>query len=442
MTTLARLVVLISGNGSNLQAILDACTSGELPASVVCVISNKADAYGLVRANNAGIEAIHFAKQESESRNEYDARLAELVIAKQPDYIVLAGWMRILSSFFLSSFPKKVINLHPALPDTFPGTHAVERAYEAYQRGEIKHTGVMIHLVPDEGVDNGPVLATEIVSIHKEDTLETLEARVHEVEHKLLVGTIKALLENSIIVGKLTWKLKDDAYYTKILDVQAVMKNAGSGFSVSIVDTSGTILQKAYEEFDDIEAVEEWLLFVLVDMEQLENKELAKQRMLTTLDKAHDAILGHVHNSHVERLARIRDWVINRRIDMEALRTPTKESHETLEWNEINSKMFSIVTPHGDAVIFEKAITAHEVWIEHDSGAKYKSLETFIDFLDAEHWIQKALNQLNDPSIHEVNLACISFTLEICQRLSSNNTDPLNNARLEYLESLLSEVLP
>ena len=194
----ARLVVLISGNGSNLQAILDACAMGELPASVVCVISNKADAYGLVRAKNAGVEAVHFAKLSNETRHEYDKRLADYVTTKQPDYIILAGWMRILSSSFLSSFPNKVINLHPALPDTFPGTHAIERAFEAYQRGEIDHTGVMVHLVPDEGVDNGPVLATEIVSINKEDTLETLEARVHQTEHSLLLNTIKSLLNKSV----------------------------------------------------------------------------------------------------------------------------------------------------------------------------------------------------------------------------------------------------
>ena len=198
MTSLSRLVVLISGNGSNLQAILDACESGELPASVVCVISNKEDAYGLIRTKNAGVEAVHFVKLSTESRQEYDQRLANYVTAKQPDYIILAGWMRILSSAFLSFFPNKVINLHPALPDTFPGTHAIERAYESFQRGEINHTGVMVHLVPDEGVDNGPVLATEIVSINKEDTLETLEARVHQIEHVLLVKTLKKILEEKV----------------------------------------------------------------------------------------------------------------------------------------------------------------------------------------------------------------------------------------------------
>ena len=195
---LSHLVVLISGNGSNLQAILDACESGELPASVVSVLSNKADAYGLTRAQNAGVEAIYFAKLENESRIEYDARLANYVTAKHPDYIILAGWMRILTSAFLEHFPNRVINLHPALPNTFPGTHAIERAYEAYQNGEINHTGIMVHLVPDEGVDDGPVLATEIVSIHPTDTLESLEARVHKTEHSLLVNTLKILLPQSI----------------------------------------------------------------------------------------------------------------------------------------------------------------------------------------------------------------------------------------------------
>lgn len=190
----SRLVVLISGNGSNLQAILDACKSGELPASVVCVISNKADAYGLVRAKNAGVEAIHFAKKENETRQEYDARLADYVATKQPDYIILAGWMRILSSVFLSHFPNRVINLHPALPNTFPGTHAIERAYEAYHRGEIQNTGVMLHLVPDENVDNGPLLAKQEINFIQNESREDFEARVHQTEHKLLVNTLKTMV--------------------------------------------------------------------------------------------------------------------------------------------------------------------------------------------------------------------------------------------------------
>jgi formyltetrahydrofolate-dependent phosphoribosylglycinamide formyltransferase len=191
----AHLVVLISGNGSNLKAILDACEAGELDAQVVSVVSNKADAYGLTRAKNAGVEAIYFPKQKTESREEYDARLADCVSTQLPDYIILAGWMRILSSTFLSFFPNRVINLHPALPGMFPGTHAIERAFEAYQRGEIDHTGVMVHLVPDEGVDNGPVLGQQEIFFLPNESLEQFESRVHEVEHELLVNTLKIILE-------------------------------------------------------------------------------------------------------------------------------------------------------------------------------------------------------------------------------------------------------
>lgn len=191
----SRLVVLISGNGSNLQAILDACASGELPASVVAVFSNNADAYGLVRAYEAGIKAIHFPKLESESRSDYDTRLAEDILTYAPNYIVLAGWMRILTSTFLNHFPNRVINLHPALPNTFPGTHAIERAYEAFQRGEITQTGVMIHLVPDEGVDDGPVLAKQEINFIQNESLQDFEIRVHQVEHELLVNTLKKIIK-------------------------------------------------------------------------------------------------------------------------------------------------------------------------------------------------------------------------------------------------------
>jgi formyltetrahydrofolate-dependent phosphoribosylglycinamide formyltransferase len=193
----ARLVLFISGNGTNLQAVMDACENKELAASVVAVFSNKGDAYGLLRAHEAGIPAIHFQKLESESRRDYDARLAEAVLTYAPNYIVLAGWMRILTSAFLDRFPNRVINLHPALPGTFPGMYAIEEAYQAFQRKEIEHTGVMVHLVPDEGVDSGPVLASEIVPIQKNDTLDTLNIRIHEVEHILLVSALKNILAST-----------------------------------------------------------------------------------------------------------------------------------------------------------------------------------------------------------------------------------------------------
>lgn len=191
---LPRLVILISGGGSNLQAILNACKDGVLPASVVAVISNKPDAFGLTRADHAGVPAVALHKLDGESRRSYDTRLAALVSAYSPDYVVLAGWMRILTSEFLNHFPNRVINLHPALPGAFPGIHAIERAYEAGQKGEIDRTGVMIHLVPDEGVDNGPVLGTQEIFFQPGESLEAFEQRVHSVEHVLLVETLRKVL--------------------------------------------------------------------------------------------------------------------------------------------------------------------------------------------------------------------------------------------------------
>jgi formyltetrahydrofolate-dependent phosphoribosylglycinamide formyltransferase len=190
-----RLVVLISGYGSNLQAILDACRRGELPARVVAVISNKADAFGLQRAIDAGVPAIPlpFYKDLHLDRAGYDEVLAEVIEQYQPDLIVCAGWMRILSPAFVRRFAGKIINLHPALPGMFPGTHSIEAAYQAFQRGEIEHTGVMVHYV-DEGVDTGPVIATRNVPIYPNDTLKDLEQRVHEAEHQLLVAAIRGVI--------------------------------------------------------------------------------------------------------------------------------------------------------------------------------------------------------------------------------------------------------
>jgi formyltetrahydrofolate-dependent phosphoribosylglycinamide formyltransferase len=195
MENVPRLVVLVSGSGSNLQAILDACAEKTLPAAVVAVLSNKSDAYGLVRASRANVPTMVIAKTPDLDRRAYDAILAGYVASFRPDYVVLAGWMRILTSDFLNRFPNRVINLHPALPGAFPGTHAIERAYEAWQKGEINHTGVMVHLVPDEGVDDGPVLATQEISFEAGESLEAFEQRVHDAEHVVLVGTLKKILE-------------------------------------------------------------------------------------------------------------------------------------------------------------------------------------------------------------------------------------------------------
>ncbi len=192
----ATLVVMISGSGTNLQAILDACREGKLPARVAAVVSNKREAFGLERARQAGVPAVAKPRPKEQDRREYDSELADLVASYKPDWIVLAGWMRVLSSNFLGRFPNRVLNLHPALPGAFPGTHAIERAFDASRRGEIKSTGVMVHLVPDEGVDCGPVLMQEEVPILYGDTLESLEARIHSVEHRLLVAAIAKAIAN------------------------------------------------------------------------------------------------------------------------------------------------------------------------------------------------------------------------------------------------------
>ncbi len=137
--------------------------------------------------------SLHVGVRGDESRSAYDARLADVVAGFEPDLVVLAGWMRILSTAFLRRFPDRVVNLHPAKPGELPGTRSIERAWHEALAGERTETGVMVHLVPDEGVDTGPVLATETIAIELDDTLETLSERIHCVEHRLLVDTIRTL---------------------------------------------------------------------------------------------------------------------------------------------------------------------------------------------------------------------------------------------------------
>lgn len=197
----AKLAVLISGNGSNLQALIDAAAAGSLPAQIAVVVSNRRGAYGLERARHARVPMRYHPlkpyRDAGRSRAEYDADLAALVMEYAPDWIVLAGWMHILSDSFLRCFPGRVVNLHPALPGQFPGAHAIDDALAAFGRGEIGQTGVMVHLVPDERVDEGPPLATETVPIHRGDTHGTLAARIHTVEHRLLVDTLRKLITNN-----------------------------------------------------------------------------------------------------------------------------------------------------------------------------------------------------------------------------------------------------
>ncbi len=194
----ARLVVLASGSGSNLQAILDACRDGHLVADVVAVVSDRPAATALTRATVAGVPAVPLPPEPGEPRSDYDTRLAAAVDDFDPDVVVLAGWMRILTMSFLARYPGRVVNLHPALPGELPGTHAIERAWHEALAGERTRTGVMVHLVPDEGVDSGPVLATATVLIQPDDTLESLTARIHATEHRLLISTLADLCRQEV----------------------------------------------------------------------------------------------------------------------------------------------------------------------------------------------------------------------------------------------------
>lgn len=192
---LKRLAILISGNGSNLQAIINACQTLTLQAKIVIVVSDKPDAYGLIRAKKALLSTAVLTKTTSETRLEYDLKLIALLETHQLDFIVLAGFMRLLSPIFIKRFQGKIINIHPALPGQFAGINAIERALKAYGLGLITHTGVMVHQV-DEGIDTGPVLQVEQVMIEPEDTLETLSMRIHKIEHRLLVKTLCALCQD------------------------------------------------------------------------------------------------------------------------------------------------------------------------------------------------------------------------------------------------------
>ncbi|KAI9184559.1 Bifunctional purine biosynthetic protein ADE5,7 [Blastocladiella emersonii ATCC 22665] len=206
----ARVVVLISGNGSNLQALLDAATTsgGKLAhADLALVVSNRSTAFGLTRAARAGVPTLTFPlkpfRDAGKSREAYDEALAQAILAHpalhgaKPDLVVLAGWMHILSPAWLAHFAGRVINLHPALPGEFDGAHAIERAYKASrEEGGITRTGCMVHHVIPE-VDKGEVIIAREVPIHKDDTLEALEERIHAQEHVLIVdGAVEFLKQH------------------------------------------------------------------------------------------------------------------------------------------------------------------------------------------------------------------------------------------------------
>ncbi len=172
--------VLASGNGSNLQAIIQAVRSKKIKAKLALVVSDRADAFALERARKAKIPTAVLNPKNFPDRESFDRMLVEQLFASKIDFVVLAGFMRILSPYFIQSFPHKILNIHPALLPAFKGAHAIKDAFDY----GVKTTGVTVHFV-DEQVDHGAIIAQEAVSILPKDTLAKLERRIHSVEHRL-----------------------------------------------------------------------------------------------------------------------------------------------------------------------------------------------------------------------------------------------------------------
>jgi phosphoribosylglycinamide formyltransferase-1 len=184
-----RVGVLISGRGSNLQALIDAAREGKLGGEVAVVISNVESAPGLDRARRAGIPAF-FRDHRGRRREDYDREIAEVLKDHGVDLVCLAGYMRLLSVDFVRAFPGRIANVHPSLLPAFPG---LEAQGQALAHG-VKVSGATVHLV-DEALDNGPIVAQEAVPVEERDTSETLAARILEAEHRIYPRAVRVLLE-------------------------------------------------------------------------------------------------------------------------------------------------------------------------------------------------------------------------------------------------------
>jgi phosphoribosylglycinamide formyltransferase-1 len=180
--------VLVSGNGTNLQAILDAIGQGRLDAAVRVVISNQPAANALNRARAAGVPALSIPHREFSSREAFDAAVVAALRAEGVEWVVLAGFMRLLTPGFLQAFPDRVLNIHPSLLPAFPGTHAIKDALDY----GVRVTGCTVHLV-DDGVDTGPILAQRAVPVLEADDESSLAERLHRAEHELYLEVLADL---------------------------------------------------------------------------------------------------------------------------------------------------------------------------------------------------------------------------------------------------------
>jgi len=187
--------VLVSGGGTNLQAILDAIARRALDAEVVLVLSNNANAGGLERARRAGVPTQVIDHRAFATRGAFDEELVAALRSHGAEWVVLAGFMRILTPVLLDAFPSHVVNVHPALLPSFPGAHAQAQAL-AYG---VRFTGCTVHLV-DSGTDTGPIIAQAVVATEAADTLETLTARILVQEHALLPAVLQWIAEGRVVV--------------------------------------------------------------------------------------------------------------------------------------------------------------------------------------------------------------------------------------------------
>ncbi|TAP44531.1 phosphoribosylglycinamide formyltransferase [Arthrobacter sp. S39] len=183
-----RIVVLVSGTGSNLQAVIDAVKTGELDVEIAAVGADREGTYGIERSSEAGLETFVVNFNSFPTRDEWDAALTARVASYAPDVVVSSGFMRIVSADFIEAFHGRYLNTHPALLPAFPGAHGVRDAM-AYG---VKVTGCTVHWA-DAGVDTGPVIAQEAVTVEESDSEETLHERIKVVERRLLVSTLAAL---------------------------------------------------------------------------------------------------------------------------------------------------------------------------------------------------------------------------------------------------------
>ena len=188
--------VLISGSGTNLQAIIDAIESGALDARVSIVISSRPDAYGLKRAEAAGIQTVALSREVYEDVDAANEMIATMLVKAGCDYVVMAGYMRKVTDAILMAFPDRVLNLHPALLPSFKGAHAIDDAFNA----GVKVTGVTVHFANAE-YDKGPIVAQRAVEVAETDTVDTLEEKIHAVEHGIYPEVLQWISEGRVTVG-------------------------------------------------------------------------------------------------------------------------------------------------------------------------------------------------------------------------------------------------